>query len=200
MDTANCSDELLVRSAREGSREAFDALVRRYQFQAVALTRSILRNFELAEDASQNAFAKAYFALAHFREDSKFKTWFFRILINEAKDVLRREKVRGLFRFVRETDREDDESVSILELIPSHDRSPKEALEAEEAKERLDRAIRQLPSREQEVFILRYLQGLSLAEVAEALGIALGTVKAHLAHGSNKLKSILLSESEEVSK
>ena len=93
------TDEVLAERASKGNREAFDALVLRYQFSAVLMAQSVLRNFELAKDASQNAFAKAYFRLSSFRKDSKFKTWFFRIVLNEAKDVLRKEKSRGLFRF-----------------------------------------------------------------------------------------------------
>ena len=188
MDAITCTDEALVDSARLGHREAFDALVRRYQFQAVSIARGVLGNSELAKDASQNAFAKAYFGLKSFRGDSKFKTWFYRILINEAKDVLRKEKARGLFRFLREAEDEEGESESILEVIPSPGRLPQEEVEAQETRSRLEQAIRRLPPMEREVFILRYFQDLPLDEVAGALGIAVGTVKAHLAHGLAKLK------------
>src|SRR3990167_5058365 len=115
MDSSNCTDEVLVQSAGQGNREAFDALVRRYQYRAVSIAKGILGNMELAKDASQNAFSKAYFALKSFRGDSKFKTWFYRILINEAKDILRKEKARGLFRFWREAEGEEGETESILE-------------------------------------------------------------------------------------
>jgi len=198
MDEQNCSDEILVRSVRQGNREAFDALVRRYQVRAVSLAQSILQNHELAIDASQNAFAKAYFALKHFREDAQFKTWFLRILMNEAKDVLRKEKVRGLFRFVNERDEGGEKSESILELIPSPNRSPKEELEAQETKDRLEQAIGKLPEMERAVFVLRYLQDTQLAEIAQVLGIAVGTVKAHLSHGSEKLKTMLQRETDSV--
>ncbi len=107
-------DELLVKKARQGSPEAFDALVLRYQYKAVALAQSILRNQELAKDSSQNAFVKAYFGLKNFREGSQFKTWLFRIIINEAKDTLRKEKSRGLMKFQHSTKEQDDESESIL--------------------------------------------------------------------------------------
>ncbi len=189
----NLADETLVQTARQGSREAFDALVLKYQYQAVALAQSILRNSELAKDASQNAFVKAYFGLRNFKEGSQFKTWLFRIIINEAKDTLRKEKSRGLFKFQQET-KEDDDSSSILELIPAPSRSPKEEWEAKEAKERLEDAISSLPEREQKVFILRYLHYLSVAEVAQTLEIAEGTVKAHSAHALQKVKSHLMKE------
>ncbi len=189
------NDELLVKRAREGSPEAFDALVLRYQYKAVALANSILRSEELAKDASQNAFAKAYFGLKNFKEQSKFKTWLFRIIINEAKDTLRKEKSRGLYKMQHDSDRDED-APSILELIPSSARSAKEEVEAQETKQRLEEAIRKLPEREREVFILRYLNDLSLAEVAESLGLAVGTVKAHLSHGLEKMRSMLIQNAE----
>ena len=192
METPVLSDEALVARAREGNRDAFGALVLRHQAQAILIAQNILRNLELAKDASQNAFAKAYLSLGRFREDAKFKTWLFRIVMNEAKDVYRKEKARGLFKFwsVRETENEEEEA--ILETIPTNNPSPRETYETNEMKERLEQAIYELPEREREVFILRYLNGLQLSEIAETLGMALGTVKAHLAHGLVKLKSHFL--------
>ena len=198
MDASSCTDEVLAESAGQGNREAFDHLVRRYQYQAVSVAQSVLGNMELAKDASQNAFAKAYFALKSFRGDSKFKTWFYRILINEAKDVLRKEKARGLFRFWREAEHEEGEAESILEVIPARDRSPREEVEIEETRRRLEQAIRRLPNMEREVFILRYFEDLPINDVAQVLGIAVGTVKAHLAHGSAKLKQRLKESAAEI--
>ena len=193
MEATALSDEALVTKARQGDRDAFGVLVSRYQAQAILIAQGILRNLELAKDASQGAFAKAYFGLDHFRGDAKFKTWLFRIIFNEAKDVYRKEKARGLFKFWAAPETEEGgEEKSILEIVPSQTPSPREAYEVGEIKARLEAAIYELPEREREVFILRYLNGLALSEVAETLGMALGTVKAHLAHGVEKLKAILL--------
>ena len=112
------SDELLVQKARQGNRDAFGVLVRRHQAQAVLIAQSVLRNLELAKDASQNAFAKAYFGLDRFREEAQFKTWLFRIVFNEAKDIYRKEKARGLFKFWSPRQAEEEEE-SILEIIPA---------------------------------------------------------------------------------
>src|SRR3989338_1376156 len=191
MEPSALSDETLVTQAREGSRDAFGVLVSRYQLQSIMMAQGVLRNSESAKDASQNAFAKAYFGLARFRGDAKFKTWLFRIVLNEAKDVYRKEITRGLFQFWSGREGSEGEEESILEIIPSSGQSPREAFEAQETKAQLERAIYELPEREREVFVLRYLNGLALSEVAETLGMALGTVKAHLAHGTVKLKSIL---------
>ena len=156
------------------------------------IAQTVLRNFELAKDSSQNAFVKAYLGLKNFREDAKFKTWFYRIVMNEAKDALRKEKSRGLFKFLSHSQSEEEGGESILELIPASGESPREVFEKQEAKKQLEQAIMKLPERERDVFILRYFNALSIDEVSETLNIAVGTVKAHLAQGTKKLRSILL--------
>lgn len=184
------SEQDLVREAREGNRESFSALVRLYQERAVMMANTVLRNSELAKDASQNAFVKAYFGLKNFRDEAQFKTWLFRIVINEAKDTYRKERSRGFFKSQSTQSKAgDDEGGSIFDLIPSKDLSPREAFEVLESKKVLERAIRTLPDREQEVFMLRYFHDLPLSEISEVLEIALGTVKAHLAQGLEKLKA-----------
>ena len=152
------------------------------------IANGVLRNFELAKDASQNAFVKAFFNLKHFREEARFKTWLFRIVMNEAKDLYRRGKSRGRFKTLGGQEL-DEGSVSILETVLSSGQSPRELFEAQEMKKQLEFAIAGLPEREREVCMLRYFHELSLAEVGETLGVATGTVKAHLAHGVEKLRA-----------
>jgi RNA polymerase sigma-70 factor, ECF subfamily len=196
MNLTDLSDQVLAAKAREGDKNAFDALVLRHQTRAILLAQGVLKNFELAKDVSQNAFAKAYFGLKNFRAEANFKTWLFKIVLNEARDAYRKEKARGLFKFQTSRETEEGEE-SILESIPEDMLSPRDVFEAKEAKDRLERALKQLPERERHVFILRYLNDLSLAEISETLGMALGTVKAHLAHGHERLKTILSAQSQE---
>ncbi|OGX05992.1 MAG: hypothetical protein A3G87_04780 [Omnitrophica bacterium RIFCSPLOWO2_12_FULL_50_11] len=184
-------DELLVERAREGNQAAFDALVLRYQGQAVAIAQSVVGEFHLAKDAAQNAFAKAYFGLKGFRSEAKFKTWLIRIVLNEARSVRRKERVRRFF-FVSKARREGSGTIeSVLEFVPSSEPLAQEVLSSEELKESIGRAIGTLPPRERDVLILHYFECLTFSEVAETLNVALGTVKAHLAHGLGKMKSIV---------
>ena len=180
-----------MEKARGGDRDAFNVLIRRYQDRAVLISQGVLRNWELSKDSTQNAFVKVYFGLKNFRRDAQFKTWFYRVVMNEAKDMLRRERSRGLFKFVVSEETEDGQTESVLELVSSPGESPREMLEALETKKKLERAIRQLPERERDVFVLRYFHELLLSEIAETLGVAVGTVNAHLAHGTAKLKTML---------
>jgi RNA polymerase sigma-70 factor, ECF subfamily len=195
-DTARtpATDAELVTDARSGSRAAFDALVLRYQGQAVAVAQSVLRNFELAKDAAQNAFVKAYLGLGSFREDAKFKTWFIRIVFNEAKTVWRKERARGAHVNVNTQAGDADEAQSIYEVIPSQARGPDEEAQGQEIRRCVERAARALPERQQEVFVLRYLEGFQLGEVADILEISVGTVKAHLSQAGDKVRQRLRKE------
>ncbi len=182
------SDEMLVEQARAGSQDAFNALVIRYQDQAVAIAQGVLRNFDLARDAAQNGFAKAYFGLKNFRRDASFKTWLTRIVMNEAKTVLRKELRGGFFSAKRHESLEGDTEESMIEVIPSSDMSPSNVILAKERREQIERMVRTLPPREQNVFILRYFEEYSLKEISESLTISVGSVKAHLFHANEKFR------------
>jgi RNA polymerase sigma-70 factor, ECF subfamily len=190
------SDAVLVVKAQEGVREAFDVLVLRYQDQAVAVAQSITKNFYMAKDAAQNAFAKAYLGIRGFRGDAQFKTWLIRIVLNEAKSLMRSERARRSIPLMQLPGAEEGELASILEIIPATGPTPGQAAEATELRDRLDQVVETLPERAREVFILRYFEQFSLQEIADTLEIALGTVKAHLSHGGEKVREILQKEGE----
>ena len=185
------TDGVLVSRAREGDLRAFDALVMRYQHQAVSIAFSVLRNWEVAKDASQNAFMKAYFGLKNFRQEAAFKTWLIRIVLNEAKNAARRDRLRRFFVRGNKEDADENGPEDLFEAIPSQERSPQEIAEHHEREALIEQAIQALPDKEKNVFILRYVHGMPLHEIAEVLRIALGTVKAHLWHASEKMKKML---------
>ena len=191
IENPSMADGILVTKACEGDSRAFDALVLRYQHLAVSIAFSILKNWEVAKDASQNAFMKAFLGLKNFRNESAFKTWLVRIVLNEAKNASRKDRFRRLFVSGRKDGSDNIEQDDIFEIIPSQDKSQKEILENNEQKALIEQSIEELPEKEKNVFILRYVHEMSLNEIAEVLHIALGTVKAHLAHASEKMKKML---------
>jgi len=191
IENPTIADGVLVIKARDGDSRAFDALVLRYHRQAVSIAFSILGNWEVAKDASQNAFMKAYFGLQNFRQASTFKTWLIRIVLNEAKNAARKDRFRRLFVSKEKNYDAPTEQDDLFEVIPSQEKSPKEILEDRERKDTFEQAIQQLPEKEKNVFILRYAHELPLIEIAEILHIALGTVKAHLSHANEKIKKEL---------
>jgi len=182
-------DDVLVDQALAGDREAFDALVLKYQDQAVSIANIVLKNFDLARDAAQNGFAKAYFNLKSFRKDASFKTWLVRIVMNEAKSIRRKERLRRYVPMWSSSTSEEGSEFSVLEIIPATGELPSQAAETHELKERMKEVVMKLPERERQVFMLHYFEELTLAEVAQVMEIAVGTAKAHLSHATEKFKT-----------
>ena len=187
--TANVSDAELVRRVKAGQTEAYAPLVERYQERAVHLAFSLVHHWEDARDLSQEAFVKAFRQVASFREEAKFSTWFYRIVVNTCRDFQRRARWRQ-WRSL-DTPSADDEETSLFDALPSDGASPDAQAADRELGDALTRAIERLPTRQRMAFTLRHLEGLSIEEAAEVLQCAPGTVKAHLFHATAKLQKRL---------
>ena len=190
-EPAGPGDEECVRRARAGDHEAFRVLVDRYQGRAYRLALRILRSEEAARDAVQEAFVKAYTSLARFEERSSFFTWLYRLVTNQCIDMRRREHAE---RRVEWRDEEALES-SALRLAPGSEgllpELPADALERKELGEHMETAIRALPEAARATLLLREVDGLSYAEIAEAQGIPRGTVMSRLHYARRKLQLAL---------
>ncbi|MGH7197270.1 MAG: RNA polymerase sigma factor [Candidatus Omnitrophota bacterium] len=189
MPVTPVNEEVLIQQAREGDPRSFSALVELYQERAVHVAYSFLGNYEDARDIAQEAFVKAYEKLGHFQGTSRFYTWFYRILANHCKDFLRKKKVRqwislGLFKG------EAEESDPIAD-VPATTRGADEALLDAELGSKISHALEKLPFQQKSAFILRYLEGLSLEEVAQSMDLSVGAVKAHLWHAAGKMRKSL---------
>jgi RNA polymerase sigma-70 factor, ECF subfamily len=185
------SDSALVAEALAGDAKSFDTLVVRHQVQAVTIANGVTRNMELAKDVAQTSFAKAYFKLKQFKGNSSFKTWLIRIVMNEAKSALRKEKLLSCFRLGASNDAHIDHNTINLEEVASKDAQPRSVAISEEIQLRIEQAVQKLTTREREVFMLRQLEGFSIREVSEILRISEGAVKAHQSQGTKKLRTIL---------
>lgn len=175
------SDEELVLEFQNGNESAFDQLVRRYQEKSTRLAFSMLRNWETAKEISQNAFVKVYFGLKNFKRESKFGTWFYRILVNQSRDEIRKR--------MRSKEVAAPESIMVTQISP--EASVAEVLQIEEERKKIENAVANLPDNEQKVFVMRYFNDLALQEIADSLGIALGTVKSSLFHATAKVRKAL---------
>jgi len=175
-------DEALVSRAKAGDRRAFDALVLRYQDRIVNLCYQKLGDRDEAQDAAQEAFLKAYKALAAFEEKARFFTWLFRIAVNCA---FTRRRRRGL---ERETTpvrldqaapgaSEDDDGR--MEAPDLRDEPQARALESEQSR-RVAEAIDGLESDHKKIVLLRDVEGLAYEEIAEVLDLPIGSVKSRL--------------------
>ena len=184
-------DAQLVAQAKAGSQEAFCELVERHKGRAMSIALGLLGHCEEAKDASQEAFVKAYRALPGFRGEAAFATWLHRIVVNECQSALRartRQTRRLWFPAPNDAGESEEDFVT---LVPSQQPSARDMAHDAETARLLRQAITQLSPRQRAVVTLRYLQGCSLDEVAQALGCATGTVKAQLSRAHRHLRSRL---------
>lgn len=183
------NESTLIEQAREGDLSAFTALVDLYKERAVHIAYSFVGNFEDAKDIAQEAFIKVYDRLSSFREESRFYTWFYRILVNTCKDFLRKKKLRNTFSFWLGSS--SDEALDRELEIADKAQNSRDNILSRELGSQVMKGIATLPFRQRAIFSLRYLQGLSLEEIAESTGLSLGGVKSNLWHAAQKMKNFL---------
>jgi RNA polymerase sigma factor (sigma-70 family) len=171
----------LVRRARRGEVSAYEELVRRYQGIAHRTAYLITGEAAEAEDAAQQAFVKAFGALGRFDPDRPFRPWLLRIVGNEARNLRRSAGRRAALELV--VSREPEQLAASPEA---------EALDRER-RESLMAAVSGLGEADRQVIGLRYFLDLTEGEMAEALGVAPGTVKSRLSRAMGRLREAMAS-------
>jgi RNA polymerase sigma-70 factor (ECF subfamily) len=179
----------LLERARQGDKEAFYNLVCPCERSVYAAAVSILNNSADAEEVAQEAVLKAFANLAGFRGESKFSTWLIQITVNEARLKLRKDR-RHLYESVDEQ-RADDEGEYSPKDFADWREIPSEALQRQELREGLKRAIASLPLKYREVLILRDVQQRSIQETARILGLTEGSVKTRLLRARLQMRDAL---------
>lgn len=181
------SDEDLVREAQQGDTRAFDELVVRYQDKVYRLSFKILRHEDDAAEALQDAFLSAYRGLAKFKAESTFSTWLYRIATNASlmKYRKRRDNVVSLDQSQRAS--EDAEPMQ----VPDWSQQPVRDLLNGETRDVMQEGIDRLPEDLRTVFVLRDVQELSNAEVAEILELSVAAVKSRLHRARLQLRDRL---------
>jgi RNA polymerase sigma-70 factor (ECF subfamily) len=174
----------LVDAARGGDREAFNRLVVHYQSLAYNVAFRILSDPDAAADATQDAFISAYRAMPRFRGGS-FRSWLLRIVTNACYDQLRAKKRRPT------TSLDADPDMDWEEWTVDDGERPEEFAERQALSQVIQRGLDALPDDQRTVIVLSDIQGLRYGEIAEALGISLGTVKSRLNRGRRKLQDLL---------
>lgn len=181
-------EKLLVAKVLNGERDCFYELIAPYERRVYLTAYEILRNPSDAEEVAQEAFLKAYRGLSKFRGDAKFSTWLLRITVNEAR--MRWRKVR---------------EVSLESLLPENDETgytplqladwreiPGDALDKREMREQISQALAALPEKYREILTLRDINGLSVAETAEALDLGISNVKTRLFRARMQLRDAFI--------
>src|SRR5262245_20462070 len=170
----------LVRAAQLGDHGAFRMLYDTYHGQLYNLTYYTLKESQLAEDTLQSIFLKIYRGLPSYRFESSFKTWAFRIAVNEAKNQLRNKKHDLPLTVISGTSQEMHEAPGPVEEQLLHQR---EAI--------VRRALMQLSPKMRTVIVLKYIDGLSYDEIATVIDCSAGTVASRLNRALEKLEALL---------
>ena len=178
------SDEELVRRSQQDDERAFGELVGRYESKVYSLALRMLRNPEDAEDVLQDTFLRAYRGIKAFQGNSTFSTWIYRIAANSALMRLRKKQLPTVS--IEDAD-ERETPVSIVDWKPG----PVEQLLTKETLQAMDEAIEALPPEFRQVFILRDVEELSNAEVAEILDLSVAAVKSRLHRARLKVRNRL---------
>ena len=166
-------DRTLVERARDGDRDAFAVLAAEVIDRLFATARAILRDADRAQDATQEALVRCWRDLPSLKDPDRFDAWLRRLLMHAVTDEIRRgRRFDAKVRLIRE------------------DQMIEPGAELEE-RDQLDRAFRRLSADHRAILVLHHLQGLSLPEVAETLGIPLGTAKSRLHYAIDAVRAAL---------
>lgn len=188
------NDSELVDLAQEGDQEALEELVSRYEDKVYNLAYRMVGNREEAEDVLQDTFLNVIRSLDKFRKKSSFSTWLYRVTANAALTRLRKKskKEKSEGEFLDEVYAVKQEAQS-GEKIDDWSTNPVRRLLSEESKAMMEAAIEELPEKYRVVFVLRDVEGLPAAEVAEILDLSVPAVKSRLHRARMFLRNYLSS-------
>ena len=178
MRDAKPNEPELIARIRGGEKELFHILIRPYERAVYLAALALLKDEADAEDVAQEAMIKAFRNLRSFRAESKFSTWLVSITLNEARSRLRKSKRAPTESLDEHLDRHEGDFTPAL--LTDWREIPSEALERLELRATLQAAVRELPQIYREVFTLRDLDELNVAETAKALGVTDNVVKVRL--------------------
>lgn len=174
-------DRALVKRAQQGDKRAFDLLVSKYQRRLSRLVSRFIKDEHEVADVVQEAFIKAYRALATFRGESAFYTWLYRIAINTAKNYLSQNGRR-----YSTTVENDGEILDLAESIPDY-HTPEAELMNREIVHAINQAIEMLPEELRHAIILREMDGLSYDEIAQVMNCPTGTVRSRISRARDAI-------------
>jgi RNA polymerase sigma-70 factor (ECF subfamily) len=186
---AEQEDLRLVDSLRDGKECAYEQLLLRFQQPVYALALRLLDDPSEAFDVVQEVFLKVFRNIGSFRGQSTLKTWIYRITVNEAHNAR-----RWFFRHRRrevELDTDPEVTRNWKEILPDHSRSPFDVASDLEQHVMIEAALDKINPIFREAVVLRDITDLSYEEIAEVIGVSLGTVKSRILRGREALKEEL---------
>ena len=185
-------DRMLVDRFKSGDASAFDEMVSRYWDRIFSMVNQLLRNPQDAEEVTQDAFIRAHRGLVNFRGESAFSTWLYQIATNLARN-------RYWYWWRRKRDKSvsfdapmgPDNDTTLAEMIPAEVETPDDITVNREFVARIGKCMERLGVKHREILILRNIKNQSYEEIAQVLGISVGTVKSRIARARESLRSKL---------
>ena len=174
------SDEQLLQRYLNGDEEAFAALIRRYERELFNFLVRFVGDRTLAEDVFQETFLQLHNSAAAFDASRRLRPWLFTIAANKARDAMRSRWRRRAMPLDATVASDSDEQSSYASLMPSHIPSPEEYLTNFETRQAVQNIVLEMPDNLRTVLVLSYFQEFPYKEIAETLGVPLGTVKSRL--------------------
>ncbi|HTC94857.1 MAG TPA: sigma-70 family RNA polymerase sigma factor [Terriglobales bacterium] len=181
------------RSSEGISHEEFEEIVRLNQRRIYGVLLGMMRDGDLADTLTQECFLRAYKHRSRFRGEAKVGTWLFRIAINLARDHLRNRRLA----FWKKFSGSEESALSMAEAVPDERATPERRLLAQEQLGKVWHALDELPARQREVFLLRFMEEMSVEEIAGATELRPGTVKAHLFRAMSTIRRRVKEQYEE---
>jgi RNA polymerase sigma-70 factor (ECF subfamily) len=177
----DCSDEELLTQFQGGKREAFGVLVRRYERELYGYLRRYLGDASLADDVFQNTFLQLYTKIGKYEPGRPVRPWLYTIATHQAIDALRRGGRHQALSLEQQRETSADGEVrTLVALLESKAPGPLEQANTEERRLLVRASVDHLPDFLRQVVVLAYYQGLKYREIADILGIPVGTVKSRL--------------------
>lgn len=178
-------DRIAISRIKQGDLNGLEALVHRYQVQAVHAAYLIVYDRAVAEDVAQGAFVKVVEHVQQFDEERPFAPWFFRIVLNDALKAAKKQKQHiALEEF-------DEPTVQLAAWLVHSDAGPEQLVEQKQTKESLLKAIRSLPPEQRAVVVMRYFLDLSEADMVAEMDRPLSTIKWWLRDARKRLYDMM---------
>ncbi len=175
-------EHILINQAKKGDVDCFEQLIKEYQQFAYNIALKMLNNAEDAKDATQESLVKVYKNISSYKEQSKFSTWLYRIVVNTCKDYIRKKKDVLL----------SEDNDWILDIPQTDlDADPVSSYERSEIKKHISQALNEVPEPFKSTFILCDVRGLSYNEIADIQQVALGTVRSRVHRARAYMREIL---------
>lgn len=183
-------EETILEGLRQGDRDTFRDLVDAWQVKVINLSNAYLNDLQEAEDIAQDVFIEVLESIHRFRGDSSLATWIYRITVNKSLNRRKKLKRQSIYR-IHPQQLSSVEKISMHQIHAATD--PESALQQQEDRQALSRAIDKLPEQQRNAFILYQYEQMSYKEIAEVLKVSMAAVESLLFRAKSNLRKHLLS-------